>query len=245
MFNPHKFETTVLGVPSVKVSFRAAVDMWTLTDLVNTEVGWLTTARMVKEPNETVIYVDDVYLFKQQVHSTTTELTSEGLSMLGTQLIAEDQAAGVDPTLWRANNLRGYFHSHVHMDVMPSGQDEQQTIDFRDKYEYPWVLRGIVNKKHKMKLDLYWFERDMVINDIDWEIDYTTFGDRKEHWGKEIESLVESLYSANKSTPISYPVGNFTDPHRGPSEFRRLGEFAPNSTRHYGQPSLVGYHHGD
>jgi len=242
MFNPHKFETTVHGCPSVKVSFRAATDMWILTDLVSTEVGWLTTARMVKEPNETVIYVDDVYLFKQQVHATTTELTSEGLSMLGTQLIAEDMAAGVDPTLWRANNLRGYFHSHVHMDVMPSGQDEQQTMDFRDKYEYPWVLRGIVNKKHKMKLDLYWFERDMIINDIDWEIDYTTGSERKAHWTTEIGSLVESLY-ANTSkvvTPVSYPMGSFSDPH-GPRDYRRLGEFAPrqNGERYFGQPTLV------
>jgi len=246
MFNPHAFQTTVLGCPRVKVSLRAATDMWILTDIVSTEVGWLTTARLVKENGERVIYVDDVYLFKQQVHSTTTELTSEGLSTLGTQLIAEDMAAGIDPALWRANNLRGYFHSHVNMDVLPSGQDNDQTMAFRDNYEYPWVLRGIVNKRHKMKLDFFWFEMDIVVEDIDWEIDYAAGGDRKSHWGKEVNSLVESFYSANKSlisypyqTPTPTPRSNFVDPHAAPmkthAEFSASGQQAGPASGRFGQ----------
>ena len=204
MFNQHKFETTVLGCPDVKISFRAATDMWILTDLVDTEVGWLTTARMVKNGANRTIHVDDVYLFRQQVHSTTTELTAQGLAELGAKLIEEDQAANIPPDQWRANNLRGYFHSHVNMDVSPSQQDNDQTLEFRDKYGAPWVLRGIVNKKRKMKLDLYWFEMDMVINDIDWEVDYTTVGDRQEHWESAVDNLVGGFESERSVTPISY-----------------------------------------
>ncbi len=204
MFNTHKFETTVLGCPDVKISFRAATDMWILTDMVDTEVGWLTTARMVKNGASRTIHVDDVYLFKQQVHAATTELTAQGLAELGSRLIQEDQAAGIDPEQWRANNLRGYFHSHVNMEVDPSQQDNDQTLEFRDKYNYPWVLRGIVNKKRKMKLDFYWFEMDMVIHDIDWEVDYTTVGDRKEHWNQAIDELVGGFDTPHISTPIVY-----------------------------------------
>lgn len=215
MFNPHKFETTVLGCPEVRISFRAATDMWTLTSMVDTEVGWLTSARMEKENGRRIIYVDDVYLFKQQVHSTTTELTAQGLAELGTRLIQEDQANNIPAEQWRANNLRGYFHSHVNMGVDPSGQDEDQTLEFRDKYEYPWVLRGIVNKKKKMKLDFFWFEMDMVINDIDWEVDYTTVGDRKEHWTKEIEELVGGFDTGRVITPVSYEsVRDFSNPYQ-------------------------------
>ena len=114
MFKPHGTKTLVHGVPDVRIPAAVLQDMWTITESVDTEVGWLLTARMLVEETTTTkerfILLDEVLIPDQQVHATTTEFTEDGMGALADRLIREDSAAGKPPTEWRANNIRSWFH---------------------------------------------------------------------------------------------------------------------------------------
>lgn len=115
MFKPHNNQPRVFGVPDVRIPASVAHDMWTITDAVNTEVGWLTTARMVDERTaqglDRYIILDEVLIPDQEVHSTTTEFTEAGMADMAIRLMNEDKANGIeDSKKWRCNNIRSWFH---------------------------------------------------------------------------------------------------------------------------------------
>jgi hypothetical protein len=208
MFRPQGFKTLVHGVPDVRIPASVLQDMWTITDSVNTEVGWLVTAHMVTEKTATseerYIVLDEVLIPSQEVHATTTEFTPDGMGALADRLIREDGAAKLPPDQWRVNKIRSWFHSHVRMDTSPSGQDEVQAYEFGRKFELPWMLRGIVNKNGKMTLDLFWFEYGFVIRDIAWDVVYDLDDARTARLKEDIAKLVRpfrSTVSYNYQTP--------------------------------------------
>lgn len=114
MFKPHTHKTLVHGVPDVRIPLAVLHDMWTITDAVDTEVGWLTTAHMETVQSsggsDRYIILDEVLLPAQQVHATTTEFTEDGMGAMADRLIREDSAAGKTPDKWRVNNVRSWFH---------------------------------------------------------------------------------------------------------------------------------------
>lgn len=114
MFKPQAFKTLVHGVPDVRIPMSVLHDMWTITDAVDTEVGWLTTAHMevitTSNGSDRYIILDEVLLPDQQVHGTTTEFTEDGLAALADRLIREDSTANIPPDKWRANSIRSWFH---------------------------------------------------------------------------------------------------------------------------------------
>lgn len=144
-------------IPTVMISKNALKKMNIYIDECSEEIGWLGTAYNING----VYFIDDVLLFEQEVHSTTTEITPEGLSEFGEEILANE--GGID--LW--NSIKVWGHSHVNMDTNPSGQDNDQMKVFSD-CGHDFFIRIIGNKKRKLRVDLYNFETGVIYNYIPW-----------------------------------------------------------------------------
>lgn len=100
MFKPHGFKTVIEGLPKILISIEAYNDMWCLVDEVDTEVGWLGSA-FQRGPD---LYIHKVYLMKQAVHATTTELSPEGIANTGMEVLA------LEGGMEEANALKFWGH---------------------------------------------------------------------------------------------------------------------------------------
>lgn len=154
-------KTLDVSMPYVVVSKKALIKMFHYVDQCADEIGWLGTAHM----NKKEIYVEDVYLFDQEVHSTTTEITPEGLASFCEEIMS--QPDGME--IW--NNLKVWGHSHVNMSTFASSQDDKQMEEFKNG-GHEWFLRIIANKKGDLRCDLYHYEYGLIFNEISWEADY-------------------------------------------------------------------------
>lgn len=125
------------------------------------EIGWLGSA--IKE-NGTYI-IQDVYLFKQEVHSTTTEITTEGLNEFAMELL--EQENGME--LW--NNMRVWGHSHVDMSTSPSAQDNQQMDVFLENNN-DFFIRIIANKKGDYNINIYDYEIGIEYERVPYSVKY-------------------------------------------------------------------------
>lgn len=197
---PHAFKPVCYGVPTIHLSEQAAHDMWQIVDLSNKEVGWLGT---VVRRDDGDFLIEDIFLMKQEVASTTTELTPEGIADVVTRLVQEDVEAGVetnDPN-FRSNKLLFWGHSHVHMDTGASGQDDNQMGHFRENGS-EYFIRGILNKKGKAQFTIYFFEPNLVLHDVEWDIETHEDASRREFWKNQIQENVSDLkvrYTSKKS----------------------------------------------
>lgn len=144
-----------IAMPRVIISAEAIAKMQLYIEGCSDEIGWLGTA--IKQGNS--YYILDTYLFAQEVHSTTTEITPDGLSAFGEEIL--QRADGMD--IW--NNLKVWGHSHVNMGVTPSGQDDSQMNTFKDG-GHDWFIRIIGNKKGDLKIDIYSYETGVIYNDL-------------------------------------------------------------------------------
>lgn len=164
-------------VPQVMINPIAISKMWTYVDECSDEIGWLGTA--IKDGND--YYIQDVYLFDQDVHSTTTEITPEGLTKFAEAML--EQSDGIE--IW--NNLKVWGHSHVSMSVSPSSQDDHQMETFAD-CGHEWFIRIIANKKGDLVIDLYDFKASVAFIDLPWEI-------TRSIEEETIESQIAQLYT--------------------------------------------------
>ena len=117
---------------------KAVIDM--IVDTCKEEAGWL---GLVKEMPYGYL-VHKIYIPKQEVSATTTEIDADAMSALALEIMD----AGDDP-----NELRYWGHSHVDMGVSPSRQDEDQVEEYLDNCEL--FIRGIYNKRGDSKVDVY------------------------------------------------------------------------------------------
>lgn len=124
----------------------------------NKEIGWL--GKVQREDMAFIIH--DVYLFKQQVHATTCEISPEGLSDFAMEVLTTDPENGMDIV----NNLRLWGHSHVNMGVSPSGQDNTQVEGFKENN--PFFVRVIANKSGEMEFAIYDFENAITYKNVKW-----------------------------------------------------------------------------
>jgi hypothetical protein len=178
------------AVPYIVISKKALVQMFIYVDKCSEEIGWMGTAYR----DEKQITIDDVYLFDQEVHSTTTEITPEGLSDFATELL--NQPDGMD--IW--NNLKMWGHSHVRMGVTPSGQDDKQMETFQDG-GHDWFIRLIANKNGELKVDLYDYENGIIYLDLPW---YAEESAEEEAIIRQIRALNEQLDHINEAYANHY-----------------------------------------
>lgn len=149
-------------IPTIEISTIAIDKMRVFVDECADEIGWLGTATFDKEINQYNIH--DVYLFKQQVHSTTTEIKPEGLTEFATELL--DREDGVE--IW--NNLKVWGHSHVRMGLTPSGQDNKQMDEF-STIGHNWFIRIIANKLGELCVDLFHYEMGVTLLNVPWNVE--------------------------------------------------------------------------
>jgi len=194
-FNPHGFDTKVEfeKIPHIFLTHQAYSDMAVLVDEVDKEVGWLGTARIISDG----FLIDEIFLVKQEVASTTTELDEDGIAELGVELLGSRED-GMDVV----NSIRFWGHSHVNMGTSPSGQDESQMNLFKQN-NCDWFIRGIANKKGRIQFSVFYFKFGIQYHDVPWSIYQEVDQSRREDWKKQIEDKVSEM-----SVVTSYNYGS-------------------------------------
>lgn len=155
--NDVKIEVLEKCIPEIFIHPDALTKMQLYVEECDDEIGWLGIA--LKEKN--AIHITDVLLFEQEVNSTTTEITPEGLAEFGETLLK--QKNGME--IW--NNIKVWGHSHVNMSTSPSGQDNSQMETF-SKNGHDWFIRIIANKKGDLRVDLYEYNLGIIYNNLPW-----------------------------------------------------------------------------
>lgn len=150
----------------------------------NDEIGALAT---VEQTSKGVYLIKDAFLFKQEVHSTTCEITTEGLTEFANEILALEN--GVE--IW--NEIRCWFHSHVNMGISPSGQDEKQ-MELFENSGHDFFIRLIGNKKGEMGITLYDYSQGIIWDNLDYNIIYDdTKADKVIELKEKIEELNAEL----------------------------------------------------
>lgn len=180
-------------LPTILMNPDALIKMQLYVENCSEEVGWLGTAFETK----TAIYIDDVFLFDQEVHSTTTEITPDGLAAFGEKILQEENGMEI----W--NNLKVWGHSHVNMSVSPSGQDDNQMETFVEG-GHDFFIRIIANKKGDIRIDLYNYKLGVIYNDMPW---YEAISAEEAEIREQIKLLNDCLETIKKERATKYEKG--------------------------------------
>jgi hypothetical protein len=117
------------------------------------EVGWWGLVEVMNDGN---YLITDIYVPKQTVSGSETDISPEAMGELAMQIINE----GKDPA-----KLYYWGHSHVNMGVNPSGQDEAQVKAYL--VDCPIFIREIRNKSNNIKVDVYDVAKNVVFQCVD------------------------------------------------------------------------------
>lgn len=205
-FMKHQFKKDakfMFSPPKIFISRKAYEDMQYIVGLADEEVGWLGTVYR-RDKN---FLIDEIFLVEQETNTMTCEMLPEGVANLATELLKRENGTEV------YNALRFWGHSHIRMETSPSSQDNKQMEDFLENCE-DFFIRGILNKKGRIELDLYLVESNFCLFDCEWELEANGDDDRLAFWEKEIEKKVKGFsrgsWGHNPNTGASYP-GNQQD----------------------------------
>lgn len=165
-FQPHKAEnklTVMYRIPKILILPLAFEKMSQIVKQSDEEVGWLGA---VERDLNGDFYIEDVFLFEQEVNSATCEITPEGLAKVADELLGREDGMEL------VNSIRLWGHSHVNMGCFASAQDETQMHVFEEgKPEF--FIRLIANKNGEMKFTLMDYERQLRVDDVSWEVYHT------------------------------------------------------------------------
>lgn len=146
--------------PYFGISSNALIQMKTYVQKCSDEIGWFFIVKKdTQEKN--LYYINECYLFDQEVHATTTEVNGENLSKFAEEIMQLPNWEEI----W--NNLKGWGHSHVNMGVTPSGQDDSQ-MEFFANSQFDFFVRIIANKSGELKVDLYDYVNGIKFIDVPW-----------------------------------------------------------------------------
>ncbi|MBX9685090.1 MAG: hypothetical protein K2X27_00235 [Candidatus Obscuribacterales bacterium] len=185
---PHNFKARASFLPKrepkkprVILSRRSFALITLYVEIAQQEVGWLGTVRRLPSGD---FFIENCFLFKQEVHETETEISNEGLSELSMELLNGDTSGPEEE--WDVNKLRFWGHSHVRMGTNPSPTDDrsmlndygssrsantgQQRFCFEES-GYPWVIRGIFNKHGQANFDIFMYEEGLKFEDVEWTVE--------------------------------------------------------------------------
>lgn len=179
-FLDHRYELYILP--------QARQKMEVYCDLSEGEIGWL---GFVEKFDKQGFLITDCALLKQEVHSTTTEITPEGLLEFWNSTTPEQQ-----------QHIKLWGHSHVNMGVSPSGQDNDQMDYFKDNN--PWFIRLITNKKREYYIDIYDYENGIKIH-MD-QADLITYNPGAKELRESIEAEIKEKVT-KKETSYSKTYG--------------------------------------
>jgi len=202
-FLPHSFQNKVEMIsvtPRVLVTRQAYEDMFIIVDEVDKEVGWLCSVERLGND----FLIKEVFLLEQESHTSTCEITADGLAEFASQILSEREDG-----LEIVNSLRCWCHSHVNMGTSPSGQDESQMQVFVEN-GCNYFIRGILNKQGRMEFTLFLYDVGIKVVDVEWELYESMDESRREKWKAEIEAKVKEKYVL---PPVTHRAG-FTAGYR-------------------------------
>lgn len=186
-----KNEPRILATPLAYHKMRYYIDH---SDM---EIGWL---GYVEKLTNSIYLIEDVFLLKQKVHSTTTEIDPDALASLANDLIHKG-----DEGIALYNKIRMWGHSHVNMGTFASGQDDKQMEEFATSDFY---IRLIGNKKNEWNVCLYDYANNILWSKLQLEIQYNVDIDDA-MLQKEIEDNVSKI-EYNRQ-PIGYNKGGWDE----------------------------------
>lgn len=162
------------------------------------EIGWLGTVQTLQNG----YLVDRIYVPKQQVTHTETDIDEGAMAALAEEMFA----AGIDP-----GTLFYWGHSHVNMGVSPSGQDERQVREYLDNC--PIFIREIRNKRGEAKVDIYDREERIVHQCVQTAVVYSLTDTEKEHLDTIMANNVRGRVQLTYIPPVHAARGqqNFVD----------------------------------
>lgn len=185
----------VPATPVVWINPEAYEVMKHIVDKCPEEVGWMCTVTDLTDNN---FLIDQVYLPKQEVTSVETDIDPDAL----TETYLEIMNSGKDPS-----TMYAWFHSHVNMACSPSGQDELQVQTFLQTL--PILIRGIMNKRGDIKVDVYLRDQGVAFNCVDVEIDYPVLTTAR------IAELDAEILAKVKKAPLLPGRANGWNPRTG------------------------------
>jgi hypothetical protein len=107
--------------------------------------------------------IRDVFIPKQEVSGASVDVSSSTrLDILQWML---------DTRPGDRCKMRFWCHSHVHMDVSPSGVDKDDCMKSIKEQGGGYFIRAIANKKGEMSVALYDSSKNIYIEDCDWSMD--------------------------------------------------------------------------
>lgn len=192
MFIPHTFENkiqTIKKVPSVYFTLESLSKMRKYTDVCPNEIGWFGVVQKETKETQDLYLVQDVYLFDQRVHATTTEITPDGIAKFCDKVLSTKES---EEALAIINNLRLWGHSHVNMDTSPSGQDDKQMLEFAEN-NCDYFIRVITNKRGKLRVDVFDNVSNLKFLDIKWEIAYALSEEEENAIDAEYKEMVKVI----------------------------------------------------
>lgn len=179
--------TSYKAAPQILYTPKAWQKIWLLVDTCPKEVGWLGTVTKHDE----VYMIEDIFVLEQTVTHTETDIEADALAHLALQL--EEQ--GID-----SSTLRYWGHSHVNMQVSPSGQDENQTEEYLEHVD--WFIRGIYNKKRDTKVDVFDMTEKLVYQAVNNQVQIPSMT------STEIKAFQDEIKTNVKERTYVAPVAN-------------------------------------
>ena len=165
----------------VLAKFKGYVDNCSL------EIGWLALVR-IDAQGRYIVY--DTILPHQNVSAVTTDLMESGLQEVGEEILATRPD--------EFNNVRCWCHSHVNMQVCPSGTDDSTFEQFYENCEY--FIRVICNKKGDMRVDFVDLEKEIRYDNINWYILLSKETEALNNSIAKYQKEIDEILAKNKKT---------------------------------------------
>ena len=194
--------------PKIVIDHKLNRKMELIIDLIDTEVGWY---GLVEWQKPDIFKVKDIYLLKQEVTGTFTEIDAMALCDLEDELekkglLKEDYLDTTGLYLWG--------HSHVNMSPTPSGTDTDTMQKICERSKPPFFIRLIQNKSGDRTVTLYVEDKNSLVQDyaliynVPWvETEDLGEEDVRDELKAEIKAKVTSRYVAPAVTHIkTYPA---------------------------------------
>lgn len=129
------------------------------THSVDAEVGGLGYLQFDKKEND--IFVRELYLLDQEVHSSECTLSAEGIAKLYEKLFAEKKGDMIE-------DINFWWHSHKDMGSFFSGTDDTTMREWPGKY----LVALVINRKGELKARLMSTTPVLIIGEIEARINW-------------------------------------------------------------------------
>lgn len=173
-------------------------------ELCPDEIGWL--GYVDKLENGAGYLVTDVFLVRQEVHGTTTELSPEAIIEYYNNLSDEEKQTFL-------NKCKLWGHSHVNMSPSPSAQDDTQGLEL-SKDVNDFYIRLITNKKGEYNITFY----DKVLKAKIITDEIILYSPEGEELRKQIQEEIKE--KVKKKTYTTYTTNTYSSYRKNSYDYR-------------------------